>query len=263
MNMLSIRGLGKNFGGLQVLQDVDIEVQEGGITGLIGPNGAGKTTVFNLATGLLKPTTGRISFLGRDITGMAPHRITRLGIARTFQNIRIFPEMTLLENVLVGRHHLLGYGAIGTLLATPAFREAERGARERCLELLSWVRLDPKAGLTADQLSYGEQRKLEFARALATEPKLLLLDEPAAGMNYGEAEGLKKQIRWLRDTFALAVVLVEHNMQVVMGVCEDIHVLDHGETIAHGAPEVVRKDPKVIAAYLGEDEEEAAKEVLP
>jgi branched-chain amino acid transport system ATP-binding protein len=255
MSLLEVSGVSMNFGGLAALKQVGFALADGEIVGLIGPNGAGKTTVFNLATGLLKPTTGRISFLGRDITGMAPHRITRLGIARTFQNIRIFPEMTLLENVLVGRHHLLGYGAIGTLLATPAFREAERGARERCLELLSWVRLDPKAGLTADQLSYGEQRKLEFARALATEPKLLLLDEPVAGMNPAEKATLMEEIRNIRER-GYGVFLIEHDMRFVMGLCDRIAVLNFGQVIAEGAPDEVRRHPGVIEAYLGRDDEE-------
>ncbi|HTY99230.1 MAG TPA: ABC transporter ATP-binding protein, partial [Rhodocyclaceae bacterium] len=224
MSMLSIRNVGKHFGGLQVLQDVSFEVPGGSIFGLIGPNGAGKTTVFNLVTGLLQVSAGTIAFQGRDLAGEAPHHITRLGIARTFQNIRIFKEMTLLENVMVGMHHLVDYGPVALFFSTPACRDAERRARERALELLSWVKLDHKAEQTADNLSYGEQRKLEFARALATEPKLLLLDEPVAGMNPSEKDVLMEEIRNIRDR-GYGVFLIEHDMRFVMGLCDRIAVL--------------------------------------
>ena len=253
MSVLSIRGLGKHFGGLQVLEGVDLEVPGGGIRGLIGPNGAGKTTLFNLVTGLLRPSVGAISFQGRDLAGLPAHRITRLGIARTFQNIRIFPAMTLLQNVLVGRHHLLDYGALAILFATPAWREAERRARERALELLTWVKLDHKAGHPAASLSYGEQRKLEFARALATEPKLLLLDEPVAGMNQAEKTILMEEIRNIRDR-GYGVFLIEHDMRFVMGLCDRVTVLNFGRVIAEGAPEEVRSHPGVIEAYLGRED---------
>ena len=259
MSMLSIRGIGKHFGGLQVLHDVNIEVPGGAIFALIGPNGAGKTTVFNLVTGLLRPSTGTISFEGQDLAGIAPHRITRLGIARTFQNIRLFPDMTLLQNVMVGRHHLTNYSGLAALFATPSFREAERRSRERALELLSWVKLDHKAESTADNLSYGEQRKLEFARALATEPKLLLLDEPVAGMNQSEKAVLMEEIRNIRDR-GYGVFLIEHDMRFVMNLCDRVAVLNFGRIIAEGAPDEIRSSPEVIEAYLGRGDE---AEVLP
>jgi branched-chain amino acid transport system ATP-binding protein len=259
MSMLSIRGLGKHFGGLQVLHDVNLEVPGGAIFALIGPNGAGKTTVFNLVTGLLRPSAGAISFEGQDLAGIAPHRITRLGIARTFQNIRLFPDMTLLQNVMVGRHHLTNYSGIAALFALPSFREAERRSRERALELLSWVKLDHKAESTADNLSYGEQRKLEFARALATEPKLLLLDEPVAGMNSTEKAVLMEEIRNIRDR-GYGVFLIEHDMRFVMNLCDRVAVLNFGRIIAEGAPEEIRNNPEVIEAYLGRGDE---AEVLP
>ena len=254
MSLLSIRGVGKHFGGLHVLEDVSIEVPGGAIFALIGPNGAGKTTVFNLVTGLLKPSTGSIAFEGRDLAGRPPHQITRLGIARTFQNIRIFPDMTLLENVMVGRHHLLDYGGLALLFATPAFREAERRSRDRALELLSWVKLDHKAEATADNLSYGEQRKLEFARALATEPKLLLLDEPVAGMNPSEKAVLMEEIRNIRDR-GYGVFLIEHDMRFVMNLCDRVAVLNFGRIIAEGPPDEIRTHPDVIEAYLGRGDE--------
>ena len=254
MSLLSIRGVGKHFGGLHVLEDVSIEVPGGAIFALIGPNGAGKTTVFNLVTGLLKPSTGSIAFEGRDLAGIPPHQITRLGIARTFQNIRIFPDMTLLENVMVGRHHLLDYGGLALLFATPAFREAERRSRERALELLSWVKLDHKAEATADNLSYGAQRKLEFARALATEPKLLLLDEPVAGMNPSEKAVLMEEIRNIRDR-GYGVFLIEHDMRFVMNLCDRVAVLNFGRIIAEGPPDEIRTHPDVIEAYLGRGDE--------
>ena len=254
MSLLSIRGIGKHFGGLQVLEDVNIEVPGGAIFALIGPNGAGKTTVFNLVTGLIKPSSGSIAFEGRDLAGVPPHQITRLGIARTFQNIRIFPDMTLLENVMVGRHHLLDYGGLALLFATPAFREAERRSRDRALELLSWVKLDHKADATADNLSYGEQRKLEFARALATEPKLLLLDEPVAGMNPSEKAVLMEEIRNIRDR-GYGVFIIEHDMRFVMNLCDRVAVLNFGRIIAEGPPDEIRTHPDVIEAYLGRGDE--------
>jgi branched-chain amino acid transport system ATP-binding protein len=256
MSMLAIRNVGKHFGGLQVLQDVSFEVPGGSIFGLIGPNGAGKTTVFNLVTGLLQVSSGAISFQGRDLAGVAPHHITRLGIARTFQNIRIFKEMTLLENVMVGMHHLMDYGPVALFFATPTCRDEERRARQRALELLSWVKLDHKALLTADNLSYGEQRKLEFARALATEPKLLLLDEPVAGMNPAEKDVLMGEIRNIRDR-GYGVFLIEHDMRFVMALCDRIAVLNFGRIIAEGAPEEIRNHPDVIEAYLGREDEAA------
>ncbi|MBX3190800.1 MAG: ABC transporter ATP-binding protein [Labilithrix sp.] len=248
----------KNFGGLRAVGDVSFTVKEKVIFGLIGPNGAGKTTVFNLITGVYKHDQGSIRFGDKDMAPLAPAQIAAVGIGRTFQNIRLFGQLSVIENLLVAcelqkRAHLAA-----AVLRLPVHYEDEAAMHKRAMELLRVFDLHEHADEAPTSLPYGNQRRLEIARAMMLEPKLLLLDEPAAGMNYGEAEGLKTQIRWLRDTFDLSVVLVEHNMQVVMGVCEEIHVLDHGETIAHGTPEEVRADPKVLAAYLGEDEEELA-----
>ncbi len=253
--MLELTSLSRHFGGLKVLQDVNLSVPAGSIFGLIGPNGAGKTTVFNLITGLLPPSSGGITFDGASLVGRRPHMITRGGIARTFQNIRIFKEMTLLDNVVVGMHSHLGYGTAGLLFALPAYRAAERRARERARELLSWVKLDHKADDIADNLSYGDQRKLELARALATEPRLLLLDEPVAGMNTAEKTELMREVVNIRQR-GYTVFMIEHDMRFVMGLCERIAVLNFGRIIAEGDPDAIRNDPQVIEAYLGRDDEE-------
>ena len=254
---LKLTSLSRHFGGLKVLQDVNLEIPQGGIFGLIGPNGAGKTTVFNLITGLLPPTGGRIEFNGQNLAGLQPHEITRLGIGRTFQNIRIFKDMSLLENVMVGLHGQLHYGALGLLASSGLFRSEERRARERAHELLSWVRLDHKAKDKADNLSYGEQRKLELARALATNPKLLLLDEPVAGMNSTEKDELMGEIRNISER-GYTIFMIEHDMRFVMGLCADIAVLNFGRIIARGNPEAIRNDPQVIEAYLGREDDEAS-----
>ncbi len=252
---LRLEGISRHFGGLKVLQDVNLDIPQQGIFGLIGPNGAGKTTVFNLITGLLPPTSGRIEFQGQDLAGRKPHDITRLGIARTFQNIRIFKEMSLLENVMVGLHAQLQYGPLGLLAGSGLFRSEERRARDRARELLSWVRLDHKAADTADKLSYGEQRKLELARALATNPKLLLLDEPVAGMNSNEKVELMTEIRNISGR-GYAIFMIEHDMRFVMGLCSDIAVLNFGRIIARGDPDTIRNDSQVIEAYLGREDDE-------
>ncbi len=254
---LRLASLSRHFGGLQVLQEVNLELSYGGIFGLIGPNGAGKTTVFNLITGLLPPTGGRIEFNDQDLAGLKPHEITRLGIARTFQNIRIFKDMSLLENVMVGLHAQLKYGSLGLLTSSTLFRSEERRARERAHELLSWVKLEGKAADKADNLSYGEQRKLELARALATNPKLLLLDEPVAGMNSIEKVELMVEIRNISKR-GYTIFLIEHDMRFVMGLCDDVAVLNFGRIIARGNPDTIRNDPQVIEAYLGREDEEAS-----
>jgi branched-chain amino acid transport system ATP-binding protein len=257
--LLALAGVSRHFGGLKVLQDVNLEIPKGGIFGLIGPNGAGKTTVFNLITGLLPTTSGTIHFEGKDLAGRKPFQITRGGIGRTFQNIRIFKEMSLLENVIVGMDAKLGYGPLGLLAGTRLFRSEEKRARARALELLSWVKLDHKADQTADKLSYGEQRKLELARALATEPTLLLLDEPVAGMNGTEKTELMVEIRNIAQR-GFTVFMIEHDMRFVMGLCEQIAVLNFGRIIARGGPEQIRNDPQVIEAYLGREVDEATNE---
>ncbi|HEY0296242.1 MAG TPA: ABC transporter ATP-binding protein [Bordetella sp.] len=255
--MLELSSLSKRFGGLHVLHDVNLTVPQGAIFGLIGPNGAGKTTVFNLITGLLAPTAGSIAFDGRSLLGRKPHQITRLGIARTFQNIRLFKEMTLLENVVVGAYRHMDYGFPGLLLGLPKYREHEARARARALELLSWMKLDHKAHDLADNLSYGEQRRLELARALATEPRLLLLDEPVAGMNTGERAELMTEILAIRDR-GYTILMIEHDMRFVMGLCETIAVLNFGKIIACGGPDAIRNNEQVIEAYLGRDDDEEA-----
>ena len=255
--MLELANVSKRFGGLSVLQDVSFEVPEGQVFGLIGPNGAGKTTVFNLITGLLAPTSGAVEFQGRSLVGVEPHQITRLGLGRTFQNIRIFKEMTLIENVVVGMHAHLNYGVSGWLFSLPGFRAQERQARERAHELLGWVGLDAKAHATADKLSYGDQRKLELARALATQPKLLLLDEPVAGMNSGEKLVLMGVIAEIAQR-GFTVFMIEHDMRFVMGLCERIAVLNFGKIIAEGTPGEIKNNPDVIEAYLGRDDDDLA-----
>jgi len=251
--LLRLAALSRSFGGLQVLHDVNLDIPRGGIFGLIGPNGAGKTTVFNLVTGLLQPSGGRIEFEGRRLVGLAPHDITRLGVARTFQNIRLFREMSLLDNVMAGLHAQLGYRLHDLVFGTPRFRRAEREARQRARELLALVRLDHQLGDRADNLSYGNQRKLELARALASEPKLLLLDEPVAGMNSGEKDELMAEVRQIAER-GYTIFVIEHDMRFVMGLCQDIAVLNFGRIIARGTPQVIQGDEQVIEAYLGRED---------
>jgi branched-chain amino acid transport system ATP-binding protein len=250
--MVRFEAVSKSFGGLKVIQCLDMTIPDDTIFGLIGPNGAGKTTVFNLVTGLLRPSTGKISYREYDLTSMPSYRITDAGIARTFQNIRVFPEMSLVENVVVGMHDRLGYGLGSLLLLTPSFRKKERAAYEEAHELLSWVRLEKKALDPAGSLPYGEQRKLELVRALATKPNLLLLDEPVAGMNHDEKAELSDEIRNIRDR-GYGIILIDHDMKFVMGLCREIAVLNFGTLIARGTPEHIRNNPIVIEAYLGKE----------
>ena len=256
-DLLKLTNVSRHFGGLKVLQDVSLSVQPGTISGLIGPNGAGKTTVFNLITGLLPPTTGDITLDGTSLVGRKPHQITRSGVARTFQNIRVFKEMTLLENVIVGMHRHLHYGVPGLVFALPKYRAAEKRARDRARELLSWMKLEHKADDLADNLSYGAQRRLEIARALATEPRLLLLDEPVAGMNSTEKTELMREIVNIQGR-GYTIFMIEHDMRFVMGLCERISVLNFGKIIAEGGPEQIRNDPQVIEAYLGREDDEVS-----
>ena len=249
---LKIDHVTKRFGGVIALNDVSFDVTQGEIHGLIGPNGAGKTTLFNLITGIYSPTEGKIELNGRSLVGMSPHQTANLGIARTFQNIRLFKDMPVLDNVKVGLHNHHPYSTLTGILRLPKYYKVEKEMNERAMEILRVFDLDKEADTLAGNLPYGKQRKLEIARALATEPKLLLLDEPAAGMNPNETQELMDTIRFVREHFDMTVLLIEHDMKLVGGICEELTVLNFGQVLIQGETSAVLKDPTVITAYLGE-----------
>lgn len=252
MAMLDVKNLSISFGGLKAVDDFSITIEKGQLYGLIGPNGAGKTTIFNLLTGVYKPDGGRILLDGKDITGHKAIQINQAGIARTFQNIRLFKELSVLDNVKVGLHNYHKYSTLSGILRLPSYYKVEKEMDERAMELLKVFDLDKEFDYKASNLPYGKQRKLEIARALATEPKLLLLDEPAAGMNPNETAELMKTIRFVRDHFDMTVLLIEHDMKLVSGICERLTVLNFGHMLAEGPTSEVLSNPEVIKAYLGE-----------
>lgn len=251
MAMLDVKNLSISFGGLKAVDDFHMAIEKGQLYGLIGPNGAGKTTVFNLLTGVYKPDSGSIELDGMNITGRKTTDINQAGVARTFQNIRLFKELSVLDNVKAGLHNHHPYSTIEGILRLPRYFKVEKAMDEQAMELLKVFDLDGEAGYKASNLPYGKQRKLEIVRAMATNPKVLLLDEPAAGMNHTETHELMETIKFVKDNFGISILLIEHDMSLVMGICEKIVVLDYGKTIAEGTPEEIKQNEKVIGAYLG------------
>ncbi len=249
--LLQVQNLSKSFGGIKAVRDISLGIEANSISSIIGPNGAGKTTFFNLMTGIYKPDTGSISFDGHSLIGLRPDQVNAAGVARTFQSIRLFANMTVLENVMVGMHCRLDVSLWKTLLRPPAFKAQEERVREKGFNLLRFVGLLPKANEISRNLPYGDQRRVEIARALASDPKLILLDEPTAGMNPNESADAMALFRRIRDELGITVVLIEHDMRVVMGISEHISVLDYGEKIAEGTPETIRSNSRVVEAYLG------------
>jgi branched-chain amino acid transport system ATP-binding protein len=259
--ILDVSGLCKNFGGLSAVKNLNLTIKKGELAGLIGPNGAGKTTAFNLITGIYTPTSGNITFRGENVVGLSPFEITKMGVARTFQNIRLFPSLTVLDNVRIAYHSHAGYGLVDSILHTPKYQIKEKELTERAQEFLAVFNLHTRQGEIARNLPYGEQRRLEIARALAADPYLLLLDEPAAGMNPNEIASLMDLIHFIRDRFDLTILLIEHQMRVVMGICEHITVMDFGEVIAHGNPDEIQNNQRVVEAYLGRGSAELVKKL--
>jgi branched-chain amino acid transport system ATP-binding protein len=253
-NLLEVKNITMQFGGLKAVDSLEFHIQKGELMGLIGPNGAGKTTVFNMLTGVYQPTDGEVHFGGQCIKGLKPYEISHLGMTRTFQNIRLFKELTVLENVLIAGAQHLTYGLWDAVLQTRKFSTEEKNIRDQALHLLSIFDLEKKASAPSSSLPYGEQRKLEIVRALATKPELICLDEPAAGMNHQETHNLMELIAKIRKDFGLTVLLIEHDMKLVMGICERIMVLDHGVKIEEGSPSVIQNSARVIEAYLGVEE---------